>query len=381
MNRIIADVIIVGAGIVGCSVALHLARRKGIRVLVVEKGPVGSGMTKRSGGLIRAHAARRAHPTEARLAVASWQFFQNWPEIVGGNCGFTKTGLIVVASEEQAPQLGTQVGQLQALGANTQFISRSELRDLQPSTRVEDIGLAAYEPDAGFVDPTLTPQSLAARAKEWGAKFKTGTMAKSIRVDFHRVIGVDTNIGLIEALNVVIAAGPWTDRLLKPLHAAIGIRTPRVQVAFFDRPTELRAGHTAFEDWNTGAHFRPHTFGLTMAGMNAPQAGEETNPDSFDESVSPMFVANVQQRLAARIPALAHARYIRGHAGVYDASPDGHAVLGRVPGIAGLFVAAGFSDIGFAIAPAVGACLSELIADGETRTADVSALGLARFNS
>ena len=376
MSRIISDVIIVGAGIVGCSTAFHLARRKGLRVLVVEKGPLASGMTKRSGALIR---AQYAHPTEARLAIASWQFFQNWKEIVGGNCGFTKTGLVVVAAEEHAPQLRDQIAQLQALGANTWALSRGELRDLQPATRVDDVALAAYEPDAGFVDPTLTPQLLAARAKELGATFRTGTMVKSIRVDFGRVVGVDTNIGLIETLNVVIIAGPWTDRLLKPLKAEIGIRAQRAEVAFFDRPAELKAGHLAFEDWTTGAHFRPHTFGLTMAGLNAPQANDETNPDSFDESISPSYVADLQQRLAARIPAMANARYTRGHAGVYDMSPDGHAVLGRVPAITGLFVAAGFSGIGFAIAPAVGACMSELVADGEARTVETGALGMERF--
>ncbi|MEW5719782.1 MAG: FAD-dependent oxidoreductase [Chloroflexota bacterium] len=376
MSRIIADVIIVGAGIVGCSAAFQLARRKGLRVLVVEKGPLASGMTKRSGALIR---AQYAHPTEAQLAVASAPFFQNWKEIVGGNCGFTQTGFVVVAAEAHASRLRDQVAQLQTLGANTRVLSRGELRDLQPATRVDDIALAAYEPNAGFADPVLATQTLAARAKELGATFRTGTMVKSIRVDFGRVVGVDTNIGLIEALNVVVAAGPWTDRLLKPLQVEIGIRAQRAEVAFFERPAELKTGHLAFEDWTTNAHFRPHTFGLTMAGLNAPQTNADTNPDSFDESISPKYVTDLQQRLAARIPAMAHARYTRGHAGVYDMSPDGHTVLGRVPGVTGLFVAAGFSGIGFAIAPAVGACVSELVADGEARTVDVRALSVERF--
>jgi sarcosine oxidase subunit beta len=377
MSRIVSDVIVIGAGIVGCSTAFHLAQRKSVRVLVVEKGPLASGMTKRSGALIR---TQFAHPVEARLAVASTQFFQNWKESVGGTCGFSKTGLVVTAQEEtQAAQLRAQVAQLQALGANARIISRGELRDLQPATRVDDVALAAFEPDAGFADPVLATQTLAARAKELGATFKTGTMVKGIRVDYGRVIGVDTNIGLIESLNVVVAAGPWADRLLKPLKAEIGIRAQRAEVAFFDRPADLKAGHCAFEDWTTGAHFRPHTFGLTMGGLNAPPSNDETNPDSFDESVSPTFVADVQQRIAARLPAMAHARYVRGHAGVYDMSPDSHAVLGRVPGVIGLFVAAGFSGIGFALAPAVGACLAELIADGEARTVDVRALGMERF--
>lgn len=377
MSRLVSDVIIIGAGIVGCSTAFHLARRQGIRVLVVEKGPLASGMTKRSGALIRTPLA---HATEARLAVASTQVFHNWKEIVGDHCSFTKTGFVVIAQgETQAAQLRAQVAQLHALGANTRLISRGELHDLQPAMRVDDVTLAAFEPDAGFADPVLATQSLAARAKALGVTFKTGTMVKNIRVDYGRVIGVDTNIGLIEALHIVVAAGPWTDRLLKPLQAAIGIRAQRAGIAFFDRPADLSTRHLAFEDWATGAHFRPHTFGLTMGGLNAPLSNEETNPDSFDESVSPVFVADLQQRIAARLPAMAHTRFVRGHAGVYDMSPDGHAVLGRVPGIIGLFVAAGFNGIGFAMAPAVGACIAEWIADGETRQVDVRALNIERF--
>jgi glycine/D-amino acid oxidase-like deaminating enzyme len=118
-----------------------------------------------------------------------------------------------------------------------------------------------------------------------------------------------------------------------------------------------------------------------MGGLNAPLSESETNPDHFNEDISPAFVADLQQRIAARLPAMARARYVRGHAGVYDTSPDGHAVLGRVPGIEGLIVAAGFSGIGFALAPAVGACIGELIADGETSTVDVRALGIARFET
>ncbi|MBM3127078.1 MAG: FAD-binding oxidoreductase [Chloroflexi bacterium] len=377
MSRIIADVIIVGGGIVGCSAAFHLARRKGTRVLVVEKGPLGSGTTKRSGAFVR---AAHAHPAEARLAVESTKFFQRWKEIVGGSCGWTPTGLIVVAPAEHAARLREQTAQLQALGADAQIISRGDVRDLQPAARVDDIALAAHEPSAGFVDPVLATQSLAARAKELGATFKTGTMVKSIRIEYGRVVGIETNIGLIEALNVVLCTSAWTDRLLKPLKAEIGLRAHCAPIAFFDRPADLRAGHCAFEDWTTGALFRPHTFGLTMGALNTPPA-DDANPDSFDEAVAPAFVADLQQRIAARLPAMANARYARGHTGIYDLTPDDHAVVGRVPGITGLFVAAGFGGIGFALAPAVGACIGELVADGEARTVDVRALEMARFKT
>jgi sarcosine oxidase subunit beta len=378
MSRLIADVIVVGGGIIGCSTAFHLARRKGTRVLVVEKGPLASGMTKRSGALIRTPLASAA---ETRLALASANYFQQWKDIVGGSCGWTRTGLVIVAPTEHAARLQSHLAQWNALGASVSTLSRGELRDLQPDARVDDVALAAYDPTAGYADPVLATQTLAARAKELGTIFKTGTMVKQIRFEYGRVTGVETNIGTIEALNVVVCAGAWTDRLLAPLRASLGLRTQRAPLAFFERPPELKSGHPAFEDWATGAHFRPHTFGLTMCGWNAPPAEEDAHPDSFDESIAPAFIAEAQQRMAARLPALAHARYLRGHAGVYESSPSGHAVVGRVPGIAGLFVAAGLGGIGFTIAPALGASLAELVLDGEARTVDVGALGMARFET
>lgn len=371
MSRIIADVVVVGAGIVGCSVAYHLAQRRDARVLVVEKGSLAAGMTKRSGALIR---TQLAHPVEAQLAVASLKFFRQWKEHTGASCGYTPTGFVIVAGQEQAARLRDQTARTQAFGANVQTLSPDELRALQPGAYVDDVALATYEPEAGWVDSLLATQTLAARVKELGGVFKTGTFVKQIRVEYGRVTGIETSIGTIEALNVVLCTGAWTDRLLRSLKIEIGLQTRRASLAFFERPADFHVGHLAFEDWITGAHFRPHSFGLTMGTMNVTD--EDANPDSFDELVSPVFINAVQQRLATRLPAMAHARYLRGHAGVYDVHPIGHAIVGRVPSVGGLFVAAGLRNIGLSIAPALGACLAEWVLDGEARTVDVRELGM-----
>ena len=379
-----ADVVIVGAGVIGCSAAFHLAqaaragdaRLGGRRVVVTEKGATGSGMTKRSSALIHTHFS---DATQARLALASLRYFQNWKEVVGGNCGFTQTGLAVVGGAADAANLRDQVTQLQATGANTRIVTREELRELQPAVHVDDLTLAAYQSEAGFADPMATTQTLAARAKAMGVDFRTGTLVKSIRVERASVVGIDTTTGALEASTVVVAAGPWSDHLLRPLGVEIGIRAARMQVAFFDRPSELKRGHAAFLDATTGAYFRPHTFGLTLGGLSTPPT-DSVNPDHFDETIAREFVAEVQQHIAARLPAMAQARFVRGHAGVYDISPDARPVVSRVPGITGLIIATGFGGTGFAIAPAVGACIAELVTDGEARTVDVRAWQFARFS-
>ncbi|MBI5302577.1 MAG: FAD-binding oxidoreductase [Chloroflexi bacterium] len=372
MNRF-ADVVIVGGGVMGCSAAFHLARGARVsddarplnaRIVVVEKGSVASGMTKRSGGLMHASLPDE---TQAQLAWKSLEYVRNWKSIVGGECAFIKTGLLALAPETV---LREQATMLARIGAPAQTLSADELREFQPGVNADDAPRALFEPDAGYVDPMQMAQSLAARAKEYGAEFRTGTLAKSIRVEHGRVTGIETTTGTIETLAVVVMAGAWSERLLKPLGIELGMRVARTQVAFFDRPAELKKGHPAFFDAYTGAYFRPHTFGLLYAGMIEPN-DENVNPDHFDESVSPAFVNELRQRIVTRLPVMANARYVRGHAGVYDVTAHAHPIIGKAPAITGLFVAAGFGGYGLALAPAVGACVAELVTEGAASTVEL----------
>ena len=150
-------------------------------------------------------------------------------------------------------------------------------------------------------------------------------------------------------------------------------------MAVFERPPELKTGHAAYLDLITGAYFRPHVYGLVLGGLNGQDAKAAPNPDQFDEMVDPAFVGDVQRRVAARLPAMAKARFVRGHTGVYDMSPDSHPVLDRVPGVHGLVLAAGFSGMGFSWAPAVGACIAELVTDGAASTVDLLPFRFSRF--
>lgn len=369
---VVTDVVIVGAGIIGTNAAFHLAK-VGKRVIVVEKSSIASGMTKRSGALVRTFIP--AEPM-ARLAQHSIGVYQNWKSIVGGECGYKQCGLVVTSGDsDRREQL---VAALNKSGGNVRLLSPDELREVEPNSRVDDVTSAGFDPDAGFIDPVVAAQSLAARAKDLGAKFHTGTLARKIRVERNRVMAVETNAGEIQTTEVVVAAGGWTERLLQPFGVEIGIQNERHQVAFFDRPQELRSGHTAFWDEANGAYFRPHTYGLTMGGLIGEKI-EPGVPDQLEESVSEDFVGIVHGRISARLPAMAGAKFLRGHAGYYDTSPDGLPVLGRVPGFVGLILAAGFGDAGLCVAPAVGASVAELIYDGEARTWDITPLAPSRF--
>jgi sarcosine oxidase subunit beta len=317
---------------------------------------------------------------EAELAWKSYRYFRNWSEIVGGRCGFVETGFTVVVGERNAARLRANVAMLQSVGVDTEVVTPAELKKLEPHAFVDDVAIAAFEPHSGYADPVATTESLAAAAKRHGAEFSTNTPVARIVNHGGRATGVVDASGRIhEADAVCVVAGPWTDALLAPIGVKIGIKSERAQIAFFKRPPQLK--HCIYIDTIAGSYFRPHGDDLTLAGLGGWKSEAEANPDDYREANDDDFVAAVRERLAKRIPAMADAPYSHGHAGIYDVSPDARAVMGRVPAIEGLFVAAGFSGTGFKTAPLVGASMSELILTGSSTTVDLTPFGFERILS
>ena len=366
----------IGAGVVGCSIAFHLARA-GARVRVFDKGNICAGMSARSGALVRMHYT---FAPEAELAWKSYRYFKNWSEMVGGRCGFVETGFAVVVGERNAARLRANVAMLQRVGIDTEVVTPATLQKLEPHAFVDDVAIAAFEPHSGYADPVATTESLAAAANHHGAEFSTNTPVARIVNHGGRATGVvDVSGRIHQADAVCVVAGPWTDALLAPLGVRIGIKSERAQVAFFKRPPQLK--HCIYIDTIAGSYFRPHGDDLTLAGLGGWKPEAEANPDDFRETNDDDFVAAVRERLAKRIPAMADAPYSRGHAGIYDVSPDARAVMGRVPTVEGLFVAAGFSGTGFKTAPQVGASMCELILTGSSTTVDLTPFGFERILS
>jgi len=367
---------VIGAGVVGCSIAFHLARA-GARVRVFDKGGICAGMSARSGALVRMHYT---FAPEAELAWKSHHYFRNWSEMVGGRCGFVETGFAVVVDERNAARLRANVAMLQRIGVDTEIVTAATLQKLEPHAFVDDVALAAFEPHSGYADPVATTESLAAAAQRHGAEFSTNMAIAQIMHRGGRATGVvDSNGRIYEADAVCIVAGPWTDAILAPLGVSIGIKSERAQIAFFKRPPQLK--HCIYIDTIAGSYFRPHGDDLTLAGLGGWKSEAEANPDDFREANDDDFIAAVRERLAKRIPAMADAPYSRGHAGIYDVSPDARAVMGRIPTVEGLFVAAGFSGTGFKTAPQVGASMSELILTGSSTTVDLTPFGFERILS
>jgi len=367
-----ADVIVVGAGVVGTSVAFHLAER-GIDTLVLDREGPAAGSTSRSGALIRAH-----YPTalEADLAWESLtEYFEPWGERVGGGCGFTRTGFAYLVGETNVEALRHNVALQRGVGVETQLIGPEELGVLDPSLRTDGVTLAAHEPRGGYADPIATALGFLNAAEALGARFERRRVTALLERG-GEVYGVQTGEGPVEAEIVVLAAGAWSVPLAGSVGLDLRIRPARVSVALFERPYELPT-HLTVIDTTEGFYARPAAESATLVGSRDSLEWLD-GPDEPTPEPDAAFVAQASRRVGHRIPALANAPYRSGRSGILDMTPDGRPILGPA-GPEGLFLATGWSGTGFKKAPAAGAEVARWISDGVPKRPELESYHLDRF--
>src|SRR5260370_12608091 len=366
-------VVVGGAGVGGTSHAFHLARA-GARVAVFDKGDICAGMSARSGALIRMHYS---FPAEAELTWKSLSYFVNWREMVGGECGFTRTGFAVAVCHEDAATRRANIAAMKRLGIDTELVDPQTLKEIDPAVNVDDVVLAAHEPQSGYADPVATTRAFATASMQHHALLMLHTYVASVITRGGHATGIRDAAGRVAGADAVcIVAGPWTDALLAPLGVQIGIVGERAQIAFFKRA--VAPSHLACIDTIAGSYFRPQGDTLTLAGLGEWRPEGQPNPDNFRETNDEDFIAEVGRRLGHRIIPMRGAEYAHGHAGIYDVSPDHRAVMGKVPGVSGLYVAAGFSGTGFKTSPPVGAAMAGVDLNGPRQVVHISPVNLER---
>jgi sarcosine oxidase subunit beta len=368
-----ADVIIIGAGVNGASVAYHLARAGVPHVVVLEKGVVASGATGLSSGLVRMHYTNEV---EARLAFSSFRYFRHWDEIVGGDCGFVETGFIRTVAAHNTGKLRANVAMLQRIGINTQLVTPDELRELSPAMRTDDIALAAYEPHSGYADPTTTALSLLYAARQHGVTLRQNVEVQEFTFSGERITGVRTSSGTIEAGVVICAAGGWTMNLLSQTGLKFPVWNIRHQVIMLRRPPEIQT-HMTYIDGVLDAYYRPDSPGLTLVGSGPMETG--VAPDDFAHHADDSFVESVAEKISYRMPAMECASYVQGWAGVFAVSADLHPLIGPIPGYQNLYAIFGCNGTGFKIAPAVGKAVAEQILGIDSPEIDITSLRPARY--
>jgi sarcosine oxidase, subunit beta len=363
-----ADIVVVGGGVTGVSTAFHLAKAGVGKVVVVEKGHLASGASGKSGALVRMHYTNEP---ESRLARASLDYFQNWGDLVGGDCGFQQVGLVFFAPRERRDELEMNVAMQREIGINTQLITAAEVLELDPSVYVDDIDVAAYEPESGYADPNATTFGMAQAAMEMGVEFLLDTRVLRVLTDGERVTGVETTEGTITAATVVIAAGAWANALFEPLGIDLGLKPVPARVAAFRWAIERAPRHLTYIDRTNGTWARPLDGVSTLGGAELAQLGD-VDPENVYESLTQAEIDVTRQQLAKRFPTMRHSTMRGAWAGVLMMSPDAHPLIGRLEQYEGLYCMAGDSGTSFKTAPGIGKCLSELIVDGQATTVDLT---------
>ena len=182
-----ADIVILGAGVMGASIAFQLARRRAGKIVVIDKGHVAQGGSGRSSALVRMHYS---YPPEVQLALVSLRMFENWRDVVGAEGDFRKTGFVRIVHPGETERLKQNVEMQRRLGVNVKLIDRAELKDLEPDWAVDEVELAAYEPDSGYGDGAGVANDFLTRARELGVTYQSKTQALEFLVEGGRVRGV-----------------------------------------------------------------------------------------------------------------------------------------------------------------------------------------------
>jgi len=382
------DAIVIGAGVMGASIAFHLAER-GLKVAILERKTVASGATGHSSGLVRMHYDLAA---ESELTFKSYKlYFSNWKERVGGECGFQQTGFLQIAKPEHEDKLRGNVANQQKIGINTSVITADEVKRIFPDLITDHFEFAAYEPDSGYADATLTTNSFIEGAKRNGATLMQNCEVTAIRTSRSphspisqserdtaggRVIGVDSTKGSFDAPIVVNVAGPWAKHVASLAGIEVPLETWTHDVAFLHRPPSLGRIPAVIDDV-INCYFRPEGSALILAaGEDESMRGEA--PDAEDQTPTPTFLDKLIDAMLQRIPKLEESGLHSIHVGRDGITPDQRAIYSGT-NLGGFYLACGLSGTGFKTSPAAGASMAELILDGTPKTVDITPFKFERF--
>ena len=367
-----ADVIIIGAGVIGCSIAYHLAKMGCHDVVVLEKSHISSGSTEKCAGGIRQQFSTEIN---VKLSMESVNFFEHFEEETGYTADFRQYGYLMLATtKDEVKQFKENVVLQQKLGVDVRLISPQDAREILPQLNVKDVLSATFCPTDGYADPYSVVQGFARAAKSLGVKILEETPITDIILERDKVTGVVTSAGKYYAPVVVNATGPWAKEIGRMLGIDIPIAAHKRHIFVTEPVKKLRKNLPMIVEFKNGFWFR-HEGRSLIFGMRNPDEVE-----SYDISVDWDFLANHLAGVAShRLPLLINAGIMRAQAGLHEDTPDANAVVGQSPEIEGLYLACGFSGHGFMHSPAVGRIMAELILTRGSPLPDISPLALQRF--
>jgi sarcosine oxidase subunit beta len=369
-----ASVIVVGAGVVGCSVAFQLARMGARNVVVLEREPLpGAGSTSRANGGIRAQFTTE---TNVRMSLLSMEILDALEEEIGSPPAYRKAGYLFLTDSPAKLAAMERAAEFQrSFGVDVEVLDAEEIRRRVPWVAGAHLAGGTFGARDGFIDPGRLCAFFASAAAHDGVSFRYG----------HEVVGAEEKGGewvlatadgrSFAAPVVVNAAGAWSARLGRLLGVEVPVEPVRRHLFLTGPVPGLPPVIPMTIDADTGVLVRREGDRVLVAWSNADE------PPGFDTTCDPEFVLRFADALEARFPSVAAAGIDQKHswAGLYEVTPDHHAILGPVEGRPGILLATGFSGHGVMHAPAVGRSVAEMILRGRSESVDVEPLSLARF--
>jgi sarcosine oxidase subunit beta len=375
-----ADVVIVGGGIVGSSIAYHLTASGCRNVLVIERESAqGKGSTGKSMGGVRAQFST---PVSIQMSLYSIPFYASFEDQLGYPCDYRPQGYLFCATtDNQMAYLRTNYVQQVKMGLkNVRLMAGDEIRAMFPQLRADDIVGGSFCSSDGFVDPYSAMTGFMTLAADHGATLWKNTVVTAFTrdatgIDASRIASVETTRGSLATRTVVNCAGPWAAGVAKLAGVDLPVEPLRRMLVPSEPFDEFPHTAPMIVDMSNGFHFRPEARGFLLA-WNDP---EET--PGFKTEFDAPFIEKILTRAADRVPCFANlpVNPKRAWAGLYEMTPDHHPILGESPNAPGFFLANGFSGHGVMHAPATGKILSDLILTGKTDLIDASLLNLTRF--
>jgi sarcosine oxidase subunit beta len=368
-----ADIVIIGGGCMGTSVAYHLAERGAGKIVLVERERfLGMGSTGRNAGGVRYQFSTEVN---IRLSIVSLEMLAHFEELFGISAGYRPIGyLFLLTRPGEVAEFQANVALQQRLGVPwVRCLEPDEIAALVPLVNLEGILGGTFCPRDGLADPYSVTQGFARGARARGVQIETETTVTGIRTEHGRVASVVTNRGEIATRTVVNCAGPWAAQIGAMAGLEIPIVPLRRQFFTTDALPQIPRDHPMTIEFTTSLYFHPEGAGL-LIGMSNP---DETPGETY--AIDEEFHLKTLERALYRLPLLENARVASQMAGLYEVTPDAHPILAQARALEGFYIAAGFSGHGFQHSPATGKVMSELILDGRATTIDISMLDLERF--
>ncbi len=366
-----ADVVIIGGGIIGVSIAYYLARKGVQEVLLLERGIIGEGSTAKCVGGIRTQFSTEIN---VQFSLLSRKIIAGFQDEFGIDPEFQQIGYLFLASdEEQWRILNANKRLMRRFDLEAVLLSPEEIERAWPFLRVDDLVGGSYTPQDGHGGVHEVLQGFIKGAKRLGATFRERMEVTGIQVGGGGIEGVQTATGeRVKTKIVVNAAGPYAARVAALAGLDLPVRPLRRQIFFTEHFDDLPSVFPLIIDLQHGWYMRREGKGLLLSG---PQDAKSSFNDEVDFEGRTWTAA----RSLNRVPILEGARITGGWAGLYEISPDNHAIVGSFPELEGFVCANGFSGHGFMHSPATGLLVAELVVEGKPQTLDIHPLRPARF--